>query len=99
MAPALWGPTRRSPPESTQAIDPPPAPTLRTSTEEMPTMCPVHCGPSHVSLVNFNRPSRSRLTSNVVPPASHTMTSDPRPSTLAYVAPAIGAIAGPDLTV
>ena len=32
IAPALSGPTRRAPPSSTEAIDPPPAPTVCTST-------------------------------------------------------------------
>ena len=61
-------------------MDPPPAPTLLTSTEERPRLWPEKSPPSQVSRVYFTVPSRTMLTSKVVPPASTTSTSAPSPS-------------------
>ena len=67
----------------TQAIDPPPAPTLRTSTVDMLMRSPSHCWPSQVSLENTSSPPRTSPTSKVVPPASQTIRSDPSSSSCA----------------
>ena len=53
---------------------------LRTSTEEIDRIWPIHWPPIQVSRVCFTAPSRTRLTSKVVPPASQTITSSPKPS-------------------
>ena len=62
-APALRGPTCSSPCWSTQAMLPPPAPTLRTSTEGKPVMWPTNRGPIQVSTVVGMRPLCTTLTS------------------------------------
>src|ERR1019366_5264504 len=95
---ALSGPTRRRPPGSTHAIEPPPAPMLRTSTEESPVRWPANGSPSHVSLVNTRSPSRTRLTSKLVPPVSQTITSPLPVSVPATVRAATGASEGPERT-
>ena len=68
------GPTRSRPPASTQAIEPPPAPiVLARRRTDRPVMWPVNGSPSHVSRVNMSQPSRTRLTSKLVPPVSQTI--------------------------
>ena len=71
---------------------------LRTSTEERPVRCPANGSPSHVSLVKTRSPSRTRLTSKLVPPVSQTITSRLPVSASATVRAATGASDGPERT-
>ena len=91
MAPALCGPTCSSPPTSTQAMLPPPAPMERTSTLGMPR----RSSPNIASGEITRRPARIAETSKVVPPMSMTMTS----SSSVRCDAAMGASVGPDMTL
>ena len=59
-------------------------------------MWPVKTPPSQVSRVNWTSPSRTTLTSKLVPPVSQTTMLSIGAAT---ALPATGAIAGPELTV
>ncbi len=71
-APAERGPTRKMPPESTYAIEPPPAPIVSTSTIGIIAWY----GPTFVSSRCFmrRRPSCASPMSADVPPTSRVMT-------------------------
>src|SRR3990167_1641330 len=69
-APADCGPTRKAPPRSNQAMDPPPAPTLWMSSMGTATGTP----PTLPSFVVASSPLSSRATSVEVPPISKLMT-------------------------
>ena len=60
-------------------------------------MWPVKMPPSQVSRVNLMSPSRTTLTSKLVPPVSQTIEVCAEPACVGH-APATGAIAGPELT-
>ena len=70
MRPALCGPTRRSPPASIQAIEPPPAPIVRMSTIGAFAGMPNSISKSSLRV---NSPASIRLTSQEVPPMSSVM--------------------------
>ena len=91
MAPAERGPTRKMPPESMYAIEPPPAPIVSTSTIGIIAWY----GPTFVSSRCFMRslPSCARPMSADVPPTSSVITfGSPatRPAQMPPTTPAIG---------
>ena len=73
FAPELLGPTCNNPPSSTEAILPPPAPILLTSTDGKPVIWPLYFWPIQVSFVLGIFLSLIKLISNVVPPKSVTI--------------------------
>ena len=93
-APALCGPTRRLPPESSQAIEPPPAPIVCTSTLGR------RSGIESISVkfVSSGTPSRMSAMSVLVPPMSK-LTTFFRPSERAQLAAPTTPPARPDRTV
>src|SRR6202020_3128187 len=90
VEPALRGPTASLPP-ATDAIEPPPAPMLATSTEGTRMSAP----PKVTSLVMRGDPSTTTPTSKLVPPTSIVSTLR-RPRRVPAMPPATTPEAGPD---
>jgi hypothetical protein len=91
VLPALCGPTRSSPPGSTQPTEPPPAPIERTSTQLDWTGNPA----AEPSGSTGTAPSSTRQVSKLVPPTSAQMASS-RPSSRASRATASAPATGPE---
>ena len=91
-APALSGPTRRMPPASTRAMEPPPAPSVWMSSVGSATWrCPTSSRRS-----SFGSPSCSSAMSVLVPPMSNVIRSGARAG--AHVTAAATPPAGPEST-
>ena len=94
-APALSGPTCRSPASLTNAMEPPPAPMVWTST--IGTWMGIAYSTSRSELT-AGTPPRMSPTSQLVPPMSQVITFS-KPAPAAVYAAAITPEAGPDMTV
>ncbi len=93
--PALSGPTCRSPPPSTRAMEPPPAPMVAISSIGRRTTIPKSSAASAASCIS---PPVTSDTSKDVPPRSPVITSG-KPAAEAMRAAAMTPAAGPDSAV